>query len=326
MREDRMDKKRLLGLILFAMIIITGLFVSTNYLINKNSSNAQYNDGATAIEDTSSINSDKDQKDPVGMANEEENPIIPSDTMGDIEDADKDIPKDFVSKKNELNIPDNNGSVGLDLEQSEPWLSSNPTDIGNGIESTTSVPKSSSNSETNVNNSLGVNEVNTSVSNRVSAPELIYDCTTVDYMSYVPAIMSDSTLEQVLNIKNPNIDIDAEAAILIDTETKEVLYHKNPIEAEFPASTAKLLTALVALEWCTEEEDVTIGDEISMIASDSTRAYLLKGRYLQFEIFWRVCCFHQVMTQLMQLPPMLVKNLKMILVSPRKKRLLGSLI
>jgi len=62
--------------------------------------------------------------------------------------------------------------------------------------------------------------------------------------------------------------------------TKEVLYYKNPVEPIFPASTAKLVTALAALEWCQEDELITVGDEIEMIASDSSKAGLRKGQVL----------------------------------------------
>ena len=44
-----------------------------------------------------------------------------------------------------------------------------------------------------------------------------------------------------------------------DATTGTVLYYKDPIIPVFPASTAKLLTALVAVDWCMEEEEVTVG-------------------------------------------------------------------
>jgi D-alanyl-D-alanine carboxypeptidase len=61
----------------------------------------------------------------------------------------------------------------------------------------------------------------------------------VNYDAYIPAMVTDSKLKQTLDIKNPDIDVDAEAAILFDAETKEVLYCKNPVTAVFPASTTK---------------------------------------------------------------------------------------
>lgn len=110
--------------------------------------------------------------------------------------------------------------------------------------------------------------------------QLIFDSTQVDYQTYIPKMQYDSELLAALDISCPDIDIDAEAAILFNASTKEVLYCKNPVQAVFPASTIKLLTAMVALNWCSEEEEVTVGDEIEMIASDSTTADLKQGQRL----------------------------------------------
>jgi D-alanyl-D-alanine carboxypeptidase (penicillin-binding protein 5/6) len=110
--------------------------------------------------------------------------------------------------------------------------------------------------------------------------QLIIDGSQVDYEAYIPTMVSDSKINQALDINNPDIGVDAEAAILFDAETKEVLYYKNPVTAVFPASTTKLLTALVALDWCGLEEEVRIGNEVKLIARDSTRAYLAPGEVL----------------------------------------------
>lgn len=113
-----------------------------------------------------------------------------------------------------------------------------------------------------------------------SMPQLIYDSSQTDYLSYIPELIRDDELNAALNINNPDISIDAESAILFDASTKQVLYYKNPVQAAFPASTLKLLTSIVALEWCSEEEEVSIGDEINLIAPDSTKAYLKQGEIL----------------------------------------------
>ena len=69
-----------------------------------------------------------------------------------------------------------------------------------------------------------------------------------------------------MDIINPTLDIKARSAILFDVDTGKVLYYKDPIIPVFPASTAKLLTALVALDWCMEEEEVTVGSELDLVA------------------------------------------------------------
>lgn len=110
--------------------------------------------------------------------------------------------------------------------------------------------------------------------------QLIIDSSKVNYKQYIPDMVYDSALKEALNIDNPKITIHAKSAILMDAETNEVLYYKKAVTARFPASTAKLLTSLVALDWCKENEKITVGDEITMIAPDSTRAYLKKGEKL----------------------------------------------
>ncbi len=51
--------------------------------------------------------------------------------------------------------------------------------------------------------------------------------------------------------------VGAEAAILMEAETGTILYAKNIHEREFPASTTKILTALLASELCEMDEVVT---------------------------------------------------------------------
>lgn len=89
---------------------------------------------------------------------------------------------------------------------------------------------------------------------------------------------------EAFNIKNPDIDVDANHAILMNCNTKDVLYYKDATTKIAPASTAKLLTAIVAIENCDLEEQITVGNEIHMMASDSSRAYLDEGEILTLEM------------------------------------------
>lgn len=83
-----------------------------------------------------------------------------------------------------------------------------------------------------------------------------------------------------LNIINPSIQIDAVSGVLMDCDTGRILYHKNALNPVYPASTTKIMTALIALEVCKPEDEITVGDEVTLMASDSTRAYLSKGQRL----------------------------------------------
>jgi D-alanyl-D-alanine carboxypeptidase len=86
-----------------------------------------------------------------------------------------------------------------------------------------------------------------------------------------------------LEIVNPSIKIQASSALLMNEDGK-ILYHKNATQKIYPASTTKLMTALVALDYCSLSDEVTIGEEINKIASDASRAYLKVGERLTFKM------------------------------------------
>ncbi len=56
---------------------------------------------------------------------------------------------------------------------------------------------------------------------------------------------------------NPEPDLLSKAAILIDNKTNKILYDKNSNEKMFPASTTKIMTAILVLENCDLNETVT---------------------------------------------------------------------
>ena len=61
-------------------------------------------------------------------------------------------------------------------------------------------------------------------------------------------------------------EITSRSAILIDNKTGQVLYNKNADEKMFPASTTKILTAIIVLENCNLDEIVTASyDAVSNI-------------------------------------------------------------
>lgn len=72
--------------------------------------------------------------------------------------------------------------------------------------------------------------------------------------------------------------INAEGSVLIDASTGEVLYGKNEEKILEPASTTKVVTALIALEKCKLDEEVTVKEDFTKI--DGTAIGLLKGDVL----------------------------------------------
>lgn len=72
-------------------------------------------------------------------------------------------------------------------------------------------------------------------------------------------------------------DIKAHGGILLDAESKEIIFSKNADTIMYPASTTKIMTALLAVEHGNLDEIITIGGEVELIAWDSSRAYLQSG-------------------------------------------------
>ncbi len=76
----------------------------------------------------------------------------------------------------------------------------------------------------------------------------------------------------------------SEGAVLIEAETGAVLFEKNATEAFYPASTTKLMTALLALENSALGETVTVSrNAVYDIDTDSSRIWVDEGEELSME-------------------------------------------
>jgi len=73
-------------------------------------------------------------------------------------------------------------------------------------------------------------------------------------------------------------EINAQGCVLIDASTGEVLYGKNDDKTFEPASTTKVMTALLTLEKCNLDDEVTVQEDFTKI--DGTAIGLLKGDVL----------------------------------------------
>ncbi len=76
----------------------------------------------------------------------------------------------------------------------------------------------------------------------------------------------------VENFKTPP-PISAKSAVVIDAKTGVVLYERDPDIRHLPASTAKLMTALVSLERCSPDKVISIGS----VNSEGTQMGLSTG-------------------------------------------------
>lgn len=68
--------------------------------------------------------------------------------------------------------------------------------------------------------------------------------------------------------EDANLNLSAGAAILIDNKTNKVLYSKNENEKMYPASTTKIMTAILTLENCDLNETVTASYDAVMSIPD----------------------------------------------------------
>lgn len=75
-------------------------------------------------------------------------------------------------------------------------------------------------------------------------------------------------------------DIIAKNAYLWNLSSNTVLYEKESNQEIAPASTAKMLTAITAMDYCDEEDEVLVGPEVYLIAEDASRAWLSVGSRL----------------------------------------------
>lgn len=92
------------------------------------------------------------------------------------------------------------------------------------------------------------------------------------------------TLFSTLSFADIDFDISANAAILMDTTTGQIIYEKNSNEKMYPASITKILSAIVVLEKCNLTDNVVVSENaLKNMPSDSSTAKLKAGETLTVE-------------------------------------------
>ena len=85
----------------------------------------------------------------------------------------------------------------------------------------------------------------------------------------------------------------SQAAILMDNKTEKILYDKNANEKMYPASTTKIVTAIVVLEHCDLNETVTVSYDAAMSIPDGySSASLQVGEQLTVEQLLELLLVH----------------------------------
>ncbi|WP_052352740.1 D-alanyl-D-alanine carboxypeptidase family protein [Neobacillus dielmonensis] len=77
-----------------------------------------------------------------------------------------------------------------------------------------------------------------------------------------------------------SININGEAGILLDADSGKAIYAKNSEKRMYPASTTKILTALLAIEWGSLDDSVTVGKEVRLKSQGESTAWLKEGQSL----------------------------------------------
>lgn len=91
----------------------------------------------------------------------------------------------------------------------------------------------------------------------------------------------------------PDIPIYSKAAILVEPNTGKILYNKNGKEKKYPASTTKILTAIIVIENCKLDDKVVVDyDSIIEVPSGYTIAALQVGEELTVKQLLQVLLIH----------------------------------
>lgn len=104
--------------------------------------------------------------------------------------------------------------------------------------------------------------------------------------------ISDAAVAAMAKVKNPQLKmsypidgvINSKYAIVYDVTADEVLFAKDAEQKCYPASTTKILTAALTLEYADEDMQFTAGDELDMVNPGSSLAFLNKGSVLDREM------------------------------------------
>ena len=71
-------------------------------------------------------------------------------------------------------------------------------------------------------------------------------------------------INSTISFAETDIDISAEAGLLVEVSTGKILYEKNAYKKMYPASTTKILTAILVIENCNLETDIATVSESAL--------------------------------------------------------------
>lgn len=107
--------------------------------------------------------------------------------------------------------------------------------------------------------------------------------------SYSEDLIDSGILQNTENTTNDNLKIYSDAVILIENQTGKTLYEKNSEQKMYPASTTKILTAILSIEKGNLNDKVTVSKTaIAQMKPGYTSAYLSEGEIISVEDLLKV--------------------------------------
>ncbi|KXL53180.1 D-alanyl-D-alanine carboxypeptidase DacA precursor [Anaerotignum neopropionicum] len=101
----------------------------------------------------------------------------------------------------------------------------------------------------------------------------VQDTTPLDAAAVSDAFALHAAFSQANNVP----EVTAQTAILVEPSSGTILFEKGAKEKMYPASTTKMITALVTMDYFKEDELITIGSEINEVSLDSSKAGHIVG-------------------------------------------------
>ena len=114
---------------------------------------------------------------------------------------------------------------------------------------------------------------------------LILISTFISFIIYTnPSYATTTTDNKSSSVPAPDFTLASEGAVLIDSATGKILYGKNENKKLYPASTTKILTAIIAIEHCKLNEKITASyDAVMSLPSDYSNAAIQPNETLEFK-------------------------------------------
>jgi len=130
-----------------------------------------------------------------------------------------------------------------------------------------------------INNEVSIGKSDTK---SIQATLLTENITTEEYITSIDtsvALDNASINDSYYQYLKPD-DLNGKYVMVYNKTTNQILYQKDVDTICYPASTTKLLTCAVALEYVSPDTIFTVGDELSLVPANSSLAYLGEGEQI----------------------------------------------